>query len=196
MINFSEFYESLELRNNDKGKQNCVIIMGRFQPFTKGHLSIIEKAYNKYKLPFVVAIVKGAKSSQDKKRNPFEFDMQKKLIEASMKSISNQVVLIKSAFLGEIVDAVRPKYEPVGLVAGSDRVSSYQKQIDKYGEKMNLNLSLIPIQRKEGSSIAGISATKVRNSIIENDIETFKKMMPTGTYKYFEQLRKIMEKNN
>lgn len=63
------------------------LLIGRFQPFHKGHLHAIKKAMKKFEL--IIAI--GSSDEYNTKSNPFSFEERKRMIEACL---GNKVSII------------------------------------------------------------------------------------------------------
>jgi len=58
-----------------------LVFIGRFQPFHKGHLSVIEEAY---KRAHNVIVLVGSANSPRTQRNPFTFDERREMIRSSL----------------------------------------------------------------------------------------------------------------
>jgi len=158
--------------NKKRGEKPAVVFMGRFQPITKAHVGIIKEMQKKYPgaEPFVFT-VRGEKSSQDKEKNPFSFKIQQEMIEKSANI--KYVEEVPSAFIGEFIDRTRNKnFEIEAIFCGSDRVKGYQSQVDRYKEELDIDIKVEEIKR-DMSSKENISATRVRESLKNNDFGTF-----------------------
>lgn len=178
----------------ERNKKEAFIFQGRFQPITKAHATIILDAIrnNKNLEPFVI-VVKGTKSGQDKKRNPFDIDTQIDLIRKSTNNQVKYIEVTKSAFIEDLVNVVRDKgYEPVKMFAGSDRVVSYRDMIQRYKDDLGINIEVEEIKRTDED----ISATKVRNALLEDDFSTFERMTLNLDEKDFEKLQKTLKEHN
>ena len=171
--------------NKTVGTIPAVAFVGRFQPPTAAHAKIIKQMQSYSAAKPLLFIVRGEKSGQDKTKNPFSEKTQKDMIEKST-GVKN-VIFVPSAFIGELVHQARNrKQEIVRLFCGTDRVKGYQSQIDRYKDELNLDMKIEEIKRSEED----ISATKVRQAIITNDFDTFKKMTTNLDKKDFERLQK------
>lgn len=158
------------------------LLLGRFQPFHNGHLRIV----NAMKNP-VISVVKGAKSSQHKKVNPFDIDTQLTLIKLSVKP-TVRVITSPSGYLPDIIK----QFADIGINVtevwcGTDRLDTYKKQIDRAG--LVDQVDIVEIDRAADSE----SATAVRESIAEGNGDKFKKLMPQSTWHMFLQLRDILK---
>jgi len=187
MISFKQYInEAIALNQVTKtpGQQKVAVFMGRFQPPTKAHLSIIKQIEQHEHLPVVVAVVRGSKTSQNKSKNPFDFETQKAILRACLNNV--KIIQVSTGFIGEFVDILRRENkEPVVLYCGSDRLSGYQQQVNRYKTQLNLNLVVKEIPRTE----TGISATKVRLALKNDDIEAFKKLTDKCEWQFFDLLK-------
>ena len=193
MKSFAEFIEesiSINQINKTPGKNKVVVFMGRFQPPTKAHLEILKTIHQETNLPVVIAIVKGAKSSLNKTKNPFDYNLQKTILLHCLNN-NYQIIQVSSGFIGEFVDILRNQgKEPVILYCGSDRLAGYEKQVNRYKSVLNLNLSIKEIPRSNSS----ISATKVRHALLNDDFEQFKQLTAKCEWQYYDQLKSIIQK--
>jgi hypothetical protein len=97
------------------------------------------------------------------------------------------VVETQTGFIYNIIDALRPLYEPVLWGTGSDRLKDYERQISKYGPEANVLKEFQPYEVKRTGK--NISATKVREAILEDNQNEFKKLTPKAEHRYYKQLR-------
>jgi citrate lyase synthetase len=198
-MKFDELYKRLineafdpDDYNLNKGYKKVTLIIGRFQPFTLGHSSLLKQAKN----PVVIGIVKGKKSGQDKDKNPLEFDLQKEIIEKAKIPKIERVIKVESAFIPEIISQLRFfDLEVDEVFAGSDRIKSYTSMMKKYGPQINApDVKVTEIKRDpDASDVSGISATKVRNSIKSDDFESAKEMMINLDKKLFDKIQKELK---
>ena len=170
------------------GNKKVNIFVGRFQPFTTGHLKALESVYKKNRLPVVVCLVKGKKSGG----GPFDMDIQLgmlRLITKSYKFIES-VVVIPSGFIEDIINELRPVYEPVLWATGTDRYSSYKSMIKRYATDLNIqDLDIFEIPRGDDD----VSATKVRAALEIDDKETFKEMTPKAIHRMYDELKMVIQ---
>lgn len=186
----SQIFEGLSLTHKDQGKKRVNIFVGRFQPFTLGHVKVFETINKQNGLPVVVLIVRGGKP--DPERRPFGEDMQLKMFKGMQRNYPflEDAFLVKNASPDTIFNMLRPKYEPVLWGTGSDRLDGYQKMIDKYREELNADpdFNMFEIFRTDDN----ISATKVRDAIKEDDEKSFKEMTPKGVWPLYKEMQRTM----
>jgi len=187
MISFKEHLAeamAVDAVNTTPGKTEVVVIQGRFQPPTAGHLKAIKAAYKKYHKKVAIVLIKGAKSNVK-----FDSKVQKKAFSAMLGSVPHMFIELDNGFIGEWIHFLRgKKIEPIALFCGSDRVKSYEGQIARYKETLNLNIKVEEIARTGED----ISASKVRQALKDDDLETFKKNMDKSTWSMFDELRKLV----
>tara|TARA_Y100000389_G_scaffold182303_1_gene198797 strand:+ start:2427 stop:5774 length:3348 start_codon:yes stop_codon:yes gene_type:complete len=187
-----EIFEGLSLDYKDQGLKKVNFIVGRFQPFTLGHVKVFEQIYKQNGYPVVVCIIKGKKQNLEK--NPFNEDIQTKLfarMEKQYKFLESIKIIYGGAGIDSIFNVLRPAYEPVLWGTGTDRMKGYQYQIDRYSDEINPleEFGLYEIKRTDEN----ISATKVRNALKIDDFESFKKMTPKSIHRFYEELQNILE---
>lgn len=174
------------------------IVVGRFQPFTLGHQSIVEALFKENGLPTVVCCISNKKYDS---RHPFPDDLIKTELETCYKSQNffQDVIFIKSANIVEIGEELKKRnYEAHLWGCGTDRKTSYEKMVSnpKYTVNFPEDFKVFVLSRDDSSEgIDGISATKVREAIKNNDKESFKKMMPKGSEKMFQDFTNVLKEN-
>lgn len=104
-----------------------------------------------------------------------------------------EIIVLPSAAIDKMFNALRPKYEPILWGTGTDRMKSYGYQVnnDSYRDQLNVNkdFALFEIPRSDDN----ISATNVRNAMLDGDEKTFKKMTPKGIHKMYSTLKSELE---
>lgn len=166
------------IMDNLPENQNALFI-GKLRVPTKAHIGIIEDALTKFN-HVVVCIVKAAKG--DKEALPLE--TQQKILE----SIFGNKVTVITHSSGNITSIINKSPKRVRyILAGSDRVESYQGQLDRHP-----SISVVETKR-DMDSTDNISATKVIEAIKKGDEASFKKMMHRKTFKMFDELKEIFK---
>jgi hypothetical protein len=191
-MRFKDFYinEAIAVDdvNSTVGKTKVSVFQGRLNPPTKAHTQIIPLQMKKSGYPVILFLVKGKGS--DIKKNPLKLQDQLKMIKKSAGRNIHKIFVIDNGFIGEMVNILRDNnMEPVELWTGTDRLQTYKLQANKYKEKWNLDLDVKEIKRGEED----ISASKVRQSAIDNDFETFKELTSNLDKSDFEILKKSMK---
>lgn len=165
------------------------VAIGRFQPFTKGHLQMLKDGYDKNGLPAVVFMIANTKFD---KKHPFTDE----LIAKEMDILKKEYDFVEATFPCKNADMINMGqvlhengYEAQLWLCGDDREASFKRmcQNERY--------------RKEGfypdnfttytgtGRTEGVSGTAVRQTLADDDVAAFKKLMPNGTDKLFKKLR-------
>jgi FAD synthase len=174
--------------------RDVVITIGRWQPVHIGHDAIIkivcEQAKKVNGKPLVF-IVDGLQTSKDKNNNPLTGDERKYILKQIYPDVRFEVITTASDIL-DILYILDLNLNTI--VAGSDRIENYGKMVK---DDFN-NVHLYSLFRDEkSSSIEGVSGTKVRQLIKENNFEEFRKLFPSSNYELakhvFEKIKTNMK---
>lgn len=120
------------------GSKRVAVVIGRFNPPTKGHYEVINTVKSFIKrnpklgldVSPVVVIIGGSKSDADKKRNPLSVDERISFMKGS--GNANGVTLLTAINAFAALAMLRDKgMEPIAVAAGSDRIEDYIKILDK-----------------------------------------------------------------
>ena len=192
--------EALKVPHEEKGKKPVNMFVGRFQPFTLGHVKVFEKMYKENGLPVVVYMVRGGKPDPEKR--PFDEDMQ----QAMFAKMKKQYPFLEASFvvpngaIDTMFAAARPAYEPMMWGYGTDRKKDYGAMIDKqsYRDQLGVDPSFKGYEIPRTGE--NISASKVRNALKIDDEKSFKKMTPKSIHSFYKTLQNtlqpIKENNN
>jgi hypothetical protein len=80
-------------------------------------------------------------------------------------------------------------YEAVTMVVGSDRVSEFKSLINKYNDKearhgfydfKDIKVVSAGDRDPDAEGVEGMSASKMRKAVTDNDFESFEKGLPSG----------------
>lgn len=168
------------------------ICLGRFMPFTKGHYKMIEYGLKQNGLPTIVFMISNKKMD---KKHPFSDELIQKemdMLKKSLKGIEN-TVYVSSADIVKLGQwCYENNYEPQFWITGSDRLAAYKRQAEnpKYQDLGHFPSSFTTLEVPRTDE--DISATKVREAIMNDDLDTFKKMMPNGTEKLFDEFKEAL----
>ena len=191
----SPILEGLTVKYKEKGAMPVNMFVGRFQPFTMGHAKVIEHLHKQNGLPTVIFLVKSkAKKKEDNFKRPFDEDLQVTMIKQVMREYPvENVFVINTGAIDKMFNEMRPKYEPVLWGTGSDRLKTYGFQVNnqKYRDELGVddNFRLEEIPRTDDN----ISATKVRNALLDGDEKLFQSMTPRSLHKMYKLLKQKLE---
>ena len=170
-------------------KKVAVISFGRINPPTNGHEKLINKLLSTAKSnrgnPFLFL-----SHTQDSKKNPLSSKQKEKYIKLGIPGISKHIV--NDSNIRTIFDAlnylIKLGYNNVILVVGSDRVKEFDSLVKKYikhpdpSKSVNLDsFSVISAGDRDPDSegISGISASKMREFVKQNNFNAFKDGVPS-----------------
>lgn len=161
--------------------KNVNITIGRFQPFTNGHMKCVDAAYKELGIPTIVCMI-NVKDEKVDEKHPFPTSLILPLYNEAFKKEKKieKFILVKSANIVEIGETLYNEgYEISSWTCGTDRIEDYTKMSEKYAEKAHLSkdFKMIEIKRNDED----VSATKVRQALLDDDKKTFNKMTPFGT---------------
>lgn len=166
------------------------IIIGRFQPFTLGHLKCAQEAQKKLGVKSVLLVINTVKQDG---RHPFLTKQIEKILDKMCKeepSITGYV-LVKNADIVKNTEILRDAgYEPIAWTCGTDRFEPYNAMVKKYGKDIGLDPDFEMIEVKRGDE--DISATAVRKALRDNDEATYVGLVPDSWKKQFAFLRDII----
>lgn len=168
------------------------LFLGRFQPFTKGHQSVLEKLYKENGYPTVVACISNKKYD---KKHPFSDELLAKEFDLCLKGkpfFEKQIYVSSAA-----IDKVGEELAKLGYVAhlwgcGSDRASAFEKMAstEKYVKDFPEDFKIFVVDRDESSKdLDGISATKVREALSKGDKSEFNRMMLDKAEKLYDEFK-------
>lgn len=158
---------------------NFDLFFGRFQPIHNGHLAVLEKMVN----PTVV-IVKGKKASEDKKKNPFDFDYQEHLLNKLKPDV--RVVFSETGYLPDIIKMLGECPEKV--FAGADRITQYKAQVNRANKELDDPLVIRFVETERVTS-----ASVVREALRSGDRKVFKANVPKILWDEYPIMKKRLE---
>ena len=182
----------LDLTHKQQGRKAVNILVGRFQPPTLGHVKVLRQMHAKNNLPCVVINVR-SKSGKNQKFDPetilkiwMDIAKQYKFIDGIRES--------STGFLDQVLNSLRPEFEPVLWGTGTDRIKGYERIIKNYGPEANTLPEFEAFEIKRSGK--NISATQVREAIAADNEKEFKALTPTAEHKFFKQLRTELQQSS
>ena len=193
----SDLNEGLKVKTVKHGKKMVNMFVGRFQPFTLGHAKVVKQMHEQNGYPVVIFLVKAKnKKKEDAFKRPYDEQTQLEMLNNLKKELPiEHVYIIPTAAIDVMFNEMRPKYEPVLWGTGTDRIKVYANQVDRDDYRNDLNVlpefGLYEIKRTGEN----ISATKVRNAMLDDDFKAFKKMTPKGIHGMYNDLKNKLEQS-
>ena len=193
VVNEEAITEALKVPHPKPGLKKVNIFVGRFQPFTLGHVKVFEKMYKENGLPVIVFLVRGG--NPDPEKRPFDETLQQAMFAKMAKQYPflETAIVVPNGAIDTLFAAARPTYEPVLWGYGTDRKKAYGSMINKdtYREQLGVDpdFSGYEIFRTDDN----ISASKVRNALKIDDEKAFKKMTPKSIHSFYKTLQDILQ---
>ena len=191
----SPILEGLTVKYPEHGKTPVNMFVGRFQPFTLGHAKVVETIHKQNGYPVVILLVKSkTKKKEDAFSRPYDEETQVEMLNSlKSKYPIEDVFVIPTGGIDTMFNAMRPKYEPVLWGTGTDRMKSYGFQVNnpEYREDLGCrtDFGLFEIPR----SGKNISATQVRNAMLDGNEKLFKKLTPKEIHHMYGELKSKLE---
>jgi hypothetical protein len=177
------------------------IVFGRFNPPTVGH----DKTFNMAKKVSVGGDLKIYPSrTQDPKKNPLSPEVKIQYMRMMFPEYDDNIIddpKMKTIF-NVLVSASEEGYSNINIVCGSDRQSEFENLSQKYnGDLYNFDLIRVissGVRDSEATGVMGMSASKMRKAVVDNDFSTFRRGTPktlndAETQALFDQVRQGMK---
>lgn len=192
----SPITEGLTVKYPEQGKKPVNMFVGRFQPFTLGHAKVLETINKQNGYPVVIFLIKSkTKKKEDAFKRPYDEETQLEMLNNLKKKYPiEKVYILDRAAIDYMFNAMRAdNYEPVLWGTGTDRFKTYSYQVDKpeYREDLGVrdDFGLFEIPRTGKN----ISATQVREAMLEDDEKMFKKLTPKEIHSMYGELKSKLE---
>ena len=179
--------KDMEAENDQSHLESVNVVIGRYQPFTIGHLGMAKELYKINGLPSVYIYIRSKSGKNSKFSDNLTINY--------MEDITKGQDLVKDAWsmTGSFIPVVimetqRRGYNPVLIGAGEDRAKTYTGMA-----KRMKNITTHPdfaIQELKGRLTSG---TEVRQAILDGDEKKFKKFTPKQIHPYYKQLKDELE---
>lgn len=196
VANSQKITEALKIDYPEQGREKVNIFVGRFQPFTLGHVKVLETLYKQNGYPVIVFLVKAKTAKkEDAIKRPYDVETQIQMFNnvQSEYRFLKEVIVVPSAAIDIMFNELRPNYEPVLWGTGTDRMKAYGYMVnnDKYRQELGVlpEFGLYEIQRGDDD----ISATKVRQALSDGNVKEFNKMTPRSLHGMFNDLKEKLD---
>ena len=165
------------------GGETLTTAFGRFNPPTIGHEKLLQAA----KKAAAGGDLKIYPSrTQDNKKNPLDPDMKVSYMRKMFPDFEEQIINdpeMKSIF-DVLVAANEEGYKNINIIVGADRQAEFENLAQKYnGQLYDFDLirtiSAGP-REEDATGIEGVSASKQRKAVVDDDFNAFKRGLPKG----------------
>jgi hypothetical protein len=157
------------------------VAFGRFNPPTVGHEKLL-KAAKKASAGGDLKIYPSR--TQDPKKNPLDPDMKISFMKKMFPDFEENIINddeMRSIF-NVLIAASEAGYSKVNIVVGSDRQAEFENLAQKYnGDLYNFDLIRVisaGVRDADAEGVEGMSASKMRKAVIEDDFESFRRGTP------------------
>ena len=155
-----------------------IFAFGRFNPPTTGHGKLMREVIIQARKNNANHVVY-ASASQDKRKNPLDVNTKVKFMKKMFPQNKIQAAGGSQRTFMEILKFYDKMYGEIIMIAGSDRISEFQKLSDKYNGK-DYNYKSIKVvssgeRDPDAEGVTGMSASKMRDMANNDDYRSFKK---------------------
>lgn len=165
----------------DEEGPTLTIVFGRFNPPTVGH----EKLLSAAKRASVGGDFKIYPSrTQDPKKNPLDPDMKISFMKKMFPNYEDNIISdsnMKSIF-DVLTNANGDGYKNVNIIVSSDRQAEFDNLANKHnGNLYNfdmINVISAGVRDSDGDGVEGISPSKMRKAVIDDDFKSFRRGTP------------------
>ena len=170
-----------EPEQKKSGGDTLTLAFGRFNPPTIGHEKLLQAA-QKASAGGDLKIYPSR--TQDNKKNPLDPDMKVSYMRKMFPDFEEQIINdpeMRSIF-DVLISANEEGYKNINIVVGADRQGEFENLAQKYnGEIYDFDLirtiSAGP-REEDAKGIEGVSASKQRKAVVDDDYKAFKKGLP------------------
>ena len=165
----------------DMMSADLTIAFGRFNPPTIGHeklLQAAEKAAQGGDLKIYPS------RTQDAKKNPLDPDMKVSYMRKMFPKYEEQIVNddeMRSIF-NVLTTAYEEGYKSVNIIVGADRQAEFENLANKYNKDLydfkQIRVISAGVRDADAEGVEGMSASKMRKAVADNDFEAFKRGTP------------------
>ena len=164
-------------------EDTITVAFGRFNPPTIGHEKLLKAAQ---KVAVGGALKIYPSRSQDPKKNPLDPDMKVSFMRKMFPEFEENIVNdseMKSIF-NVLITASEEGYKNVNIVVGADRQAEFENLATKYNGDLydfdEIRVVSAGVRDADAEGVEGMSASKLRKAVVDDDFESFKRGVPKG----------------
>lgn len=166
------------------------LFIGRFQPFHRGHKSIVNKMLEECE-KVIIAI--GSAQEAETSLNPFRYEYRRSMIQKVFPDYYNRVIILGIADRENPADdqswgeyLLDTLYKSSGIKPDA----IYQGTEDKHNHWFDsFDIPIINVDR----AVLDVSATEIRKALLEGNLNYCKQALPEELHSEFENLRMGLE---
>ena len=162
---------------------DVTVVFGRFNPPTIGHeklLQAAEKAAQGGDFKIYPS------RTQDAKKNPLDPDMKVSYMRKMFPKYEEQIVNDSEmiSIFNVLTTAYEEGYKNVNIIVGADRQAEFENLANKYNKDLydfkQIRVISAGVRDADAEGVEGMSASKMRKAVMDDDFEAFKKGTPKG----------------
>lgn len=171
-------------------KYNAGLFIGRFQPFHRGHESIIRKMLEECE-KVVIAI--GSAQELGTNTNPFRYEYRRLMIQKVFPECFDRIIIVG------IIDRENPSDDEswgeylLNTIYQNIEIKPdviYQGVENKHNHWFDsFDIPIVNIDRE----LLKVSATEVRKAILDDNLTNFKMFVPKALHSEFDNIRRILK---
>ena len=162
---------------------DITVVFGRFNPPTIGHEKLLQSAEK---------AAQGGdfkiypSRTQDAKKNPLDPDMKISYMKKMFPDYEDQIVNDSEmiSIFNVLTTAYEEGYKNVNIIVGADRQAEFENLANKYNKDLydfkQIRVISAGVRDADAEGVEGMSASKMRKAVADNDYEAFKKGTPSG----------------
>ena len=160
---------------------DITVVFGRFNPPTIGHeklLQAAEKAAQGGDFKIYPS------RTQDPKKNPLDPDMKVSYMRKMFPKYEEQIVNDSEmiSIFNVLTTAYEEGYKNVNIIVGADRQAEFENLANKYNKDLydfkQIRVISAGVRDADAEGVEGMSASKMRKAVVDNDFESFRKGTP------------------
>ena len=165
------------------GGDTLTTAFGRFNPPTIGHEKLLQAAK---KAAAGGALKIYPSRTQDSKKNPLDPDMKVSYMRKMFPDFEEEIINdpdMRSIF--DVLTAANEEgYKNINIIVGADRQAEFDNLAQKYNGELYdfelINVISAGVRDADSAGVEGMSASKLRKAVVDDDFATFKKGLPKG----------------
>ena len=166
-------------RNVMENKDTVVFCFGRMQPVTLGHERMIRKVVSEAKNKNADHVV-FLSQTQKLPNNPLDWNYKRNVAKSCFPGVHiSEDTSIKTPY--QALEKLTESYKNIVFVCGEDRIEHFSSMSDyatQWGTKSFVTESA-GSRNSDLNSVKGVSGSRAREAVINNDFESFYHYMPT-----------------
>ena len=165
------------------GGDTLTTAFGRFNPPTIGHEKLLQAAK---KAAAGGALKIYPSRTQDSKKNPLDPDMKVSYMRKMFPDFEEEIINdpdMRSIF--DVLTAANEEgYKNINIIVGADRQAEFDNLAQKYNGELYdfelINVISAGVRDADSDGVEGMSASKLRKAVVDDDFKSFKRGLPKG----------------